>query len=172
MFLELIATLFAGVAAAGVVLLLNKVLKGRLPKWFMPVAAGAAMLVATISSEYGWYPRTKNTLPEGMEIVQSVDSKALYRPWTYLRPFTERFVAVDTVSINTHDAQPDMRLADVYFFGRWSPVNKLAVLTDCANGRRAALIDAVTFHDDGTVTGADWVEPESGDPILTSICGG
>ena len=40
MFWELIATLMAGFAAAGVVLLLNKILRGRLPKWAMPIAAG------------------------------------------------------------------------------------------------------------------------------------
>ena len=38
MFLELIAVIFAGIAAAGVVMLLNRTLKGRLPRWMAPVA--------------------------------------------------------------------------------------------------------------------------------------
>ncbi len=170
MFLELIATFAAGFAAAGVVLLLNKLLRGRLPKWFMPVAAGAAMLAATISSEYSWYPRTKANLPEGLEIVQTVEGKTFYRPWTLLVPFIERFATLDTASVNTHATQPDMRLADIYYFGRWAPIEKLAVLADCASGRRAALIDAVSFNDDGTVTGAQWVKPGNEDPVLTQIC--
>ncbi|WP_372884661.1 hypothetical protein [Shimia sp.] len=170
MFLELIATVFAGLAAAGIVLGLNKGLKGRLPKWSLPVAAGAAMLASTISSEYSWFPRTKSSLPEGLEIVQTVDGSAFYRPWTLLKPFTERFAALDTVSISSHAAQPDMQMADLYFYGRWAPVSKLAVLADCATGRRAALADAIKFHDDGTVSGAEWVRPDAGDPILTKIC--
>lgn len=171
MFLELVATFAAGFAAAGIVLTLNKVLGGRLPKWFMPVAAGAAMLAATISSEYSWFPRTKGSLPEGLEIVQIVEGKALYRPWTYAKPFIERFVAVDTASVNTHDKQPQMRLGDLYFFGRWAPVNKIAVLADCASRRRAALIDGVLFNEDGSVDGVEWVTAVAEDPVLNVMCG-
>lgn len=170
MFLELIATVFAGFAAAGIVLALNKGLKGRLPKWILPVAAGAAMLLATISSEYSWFPRAKSNLPEGLQVVQTVQGSAIYRPWTLLWPFVERFAALDTVSVTSHAEQPQMRLADLYFYGRWAPVNKLAVLADCDRGQRAALADAIVFHDDGTISGAQWVQPDSDDPILTKIC--
>ncbi len=38
MFFEMVATLVSGFAGAGVVLLLNKISGGRLPKWAMPVA--------------------------------------------------------------------------------------------------------------------------------------
>ena len=50
MFFELIGTIVAGVAAAPLVWAINRTLKGRLPSWLVPVAAGAAMLAATISS--------------------------------------------------------------------------------------------------------------------------
>lgn len=172
MFFELIATFAAGFAAAGIVLVINISLGRRLPKWFTPVAAGAAMLVATISSEYSWYPRTKATLPEGVEVVQTVEGKSSYRPWARLKPFVERFVAVDTASIRTHEAQPDMRLVDTYYFGRWAPVNKRSVLTDCANGRRAELVDAITFNDDGTVDGIQWFAAPEDDALILKICEG
>ena len=45
MFLELLAVIFAGFAGAGAMLLLTRVT--RLPKWLIPVGAGAAMLAAT-----------------------------------------------------------------------------------------------------------------------------
>lgn len=170
MFIELIATIFAGVAAAGVVLMLNKGLGGRLPKWFTPVAAGAAMIAATISNEYSWYPRTTASLPDGIEIAETVESRAVYRPWTFIRPFTERFVAIDTLSIRTNPAVPEHRIVDVYYFGRWSPVNKIAVLADCANTQRAALTDGITFEDDGTVTGAEWIPVANDDSVLLAIC--
>ncbi|MCB1358100.1 MAG: hypothetical protein KDK53_16970 [Maritimibacter sp.] len=171
MFWELIATLVAGVAAAGVVLALGKLLRGRLPKWLMPVAAGAAMIAMTIYNEYGWFPRTQTGFPEGLEIVETVESRAWYRPWTYVAPYVERFVAVDTVTVRTHPAQPDQKLADVYLFGRWAPVHKLPVLVDCAGWRRAALADGIGFEDDGSVTGADWVGATEADGILATLCG-
>lgn len=171
MFLELIGTLIAGVAGAGLVMLLNHILRGRLPRWLSPVAAGAAMLMATISAEYGWYSRTSGTLPEGVVVAQTVENRAIYRPWTYVYPFVERFVAIDTATIQTHPKQPGMRLADAYFFGRWSPVNKLPVLTDCTTSRRAALADGIAFKDGGTVAGAQWVATSKEDPIITTVCG-
>lgn len=171
MFWELIATIVAGVAAAGVVMLLGKLLRGRLPKWLMPVAAGAAMIAMAIYNEYGWYPRTLATLPEGLEVVETVESRSWYRPWTYLRPFVVRFVAVDRATLRTHEAQPDYRLADVYLFGRWAPIHRLPVLGDCAGWRRAALTDGITFEADGDVTGADWADVVEDDAIVTALCG-
>ena len=170
MFLELVATFVAGIAGAGLMLLVNRITGGRLPRWLTPVAAGAAMLVATISSEYGWFSRTAEVLPPEFEIVQTVESKALYRPWTYLRPFVDRFAAVDMASLSRNDNAPDLRLGDVYYFGRWAPVNKVAVLVDCKAARRAALMDAVSFTDDGQVQGASWVQTEADDPILKAMC--
>ncbi|WP_068089005.1 hypothetical protein [Polycladidibacter stylochi] len=171
MFIELIATFVAGVAGAGLVFLLNHLLKGRLPRWLAPVAAGVAMLLATISSEYGWYSRTKASLPEGLVVAQTIESQAIYRPWTYVKPFVERFVAIDQATIQHHSAQPDLRIAQAYFFGRWAPLNKLPIATDCASGQRAALSDAITFENDGTIKGVDWVKAPANDPIIEAVCG-
>lgn len=170
MFWELVATLVAGVAAAGIVLALGKLTGGRLARWVMPVAAGAAMIGMAIYNEYGWFPRTQANLPEGMEIVETVEVRAWYRPWTYLAPYVERFVAVDRPSIRTHDAKPDHRLADVYLFGRWSPVHRLPVLADCALWRRAALADGISFAEDGSVAGADWTSVADDDAIVGALC--
>ena len=171
MFLELVATFVAGFAGAGIVLILNKLLRGRLPRWLMPVAAGAAMIATTIGNEYGWYPRAQSNLPKGLEIVETVESQAWYRPWTYGKPYVERFVAVDVTSVKSHPEKPDQKLTDIYLFGRWSPVHKVPVLADCAGQRRAALTDAISFDQDGRVVGAVWADVPADDPVLVSICG-
>ncbi len=171
MFLELIGTLIAGFAVAGLALLLNRILGGRLPRWIAPVAAGLAMILTTISSENSWYSRTKTALPEGMVVAETVESKAIYRPWTYVWPFVERFAAVDTATIRTHPERPGVKLAEIYFFGRWSPVNKLPVLADCPGLKRAALADAISFEKDGGIAGADWISVTAEDPIVSAICG-
>lgn len=170
MFFELIGTLVAGAAAALAVWAVNRTLKGRLPKWMMPVAAGLAMLIATITSEYGWYTRATATMPEGMVVAETVEEQAFYRPWTYVWPFITRFVAVDVATARTHDAHPDQRLVDLVFYGRWSRTARVPVLFDCAGARRADLMDGVTFGTDGTVPDGAWRPIPADDPTLRTAC--
>ena len=82
MFVELIATVFAGIACAGVAMLLNIMTGRRLPKWIMPVSAGLGMIAMTISNEYTWFKRTADRLPEGLEIATTVEEQGWLRPWT------------------------------------------------------------------------------------------
>lgn len=170
MFIELIATVFAGIACAGIALILNIALGRRLPKWIMPVAAGLGMIAMTISNEYTWFDRTAEQLPDGIEIAMTVDEQSWLRPWTKLRPYTKRFVAVDTATARTNENLPDQRLADLYFFGRWSPVNQAPMLFDCAGDRSALLIDGAEFAEDGTIADADWEAVAEDDPILKLVC--
>ncbi|MEO0486830.1 MAG: hypothetical protein AAF092_13070 [Pseudomonadota bacterium] len=171
MFLELIATVVAGFACFGVAMLLNITTGRRLPKWLMPVAAGAGMIAMTISNEYTWYDRTAGELPDGIEVAQTVEERSWLRPWTQIWPYTKRFVAVDTGTARQNAAQPDQRLVDLYFFGRWSPVNQAPMLFDCAGARSALLIDGAEFGDDGAVLNADWQAMAAGDPVLAVACG-
>ncbi|WP_135505876.1 hypothetical protein [Roseovarius aestuariivivens] len=172
MFFELIAVFAAGLAGAGVALLLGHMTGGRLPRWMVPVAAGAAMIATAIANEYGWYGRQLALLPEKVEIVEEVESRALWRPWTYAFPFVDRFAAVDTESVQRHAAHPEQRLAAVYFFGRWAPTERAAVLADCAEGRRALLGPSAQFAENGSIEGVTWVSAPADDPILASLCGG
>lgn len=172
MFLELIATFVAGFAGAGIMMLVVRVFRGRLPRWLIPVAAGAAMLAATISSEYSWYGRTVSNLPEGIEVAQSVEARAVYRPWTYVFPYTERFMAVDMATLRRNDAQPGLVLAELLFFGRWKPVQKLAVMFDCVGHRQTQLPEEVNFDDNGALIGAVWGPIPADDPALVIACRG
>jgi hypothetical protein len=170
MFVELVGTFVAGLATGLLYWAVNRTAKGRLPNWGLPVAAGAAMLAATISMEYGWYGRTSALLPEGLDVALTVEDSAPWRPWTYAAPMITRFVAVDEASLRTHPAQPGQRLADLYFYGRWSPVAMMPALFDCAGARRADLIDGVEFGEGGAVTNADWVRLAPDDPVLAAVC--
>ncbi|MEO0945524.1 MAG: hypothetical protein AAFY06_11875, partial [Pseudomonadota bacterium] len=151
MFVELIATFVAGIACAGLAMLLVRVSGRRLPRWITPLAAGAGMLAVTISNEYTWYNRTAASLPEGLEIAMTVEEQSWFRPWTQVWPYTKRFVAVDLGTARGHENQPDQTLVDLYFFGRWSPVNQAPMLFDCAGDRSALLIDGAEFAPDGSL---------------------
>lgn len=170
MFFELIGTIVAGAAAALIVWAVNRTLKGRLPNWLVPAAAGAAMLLATISSEYGWYGRTTANMPVGLVVAQTVEEQAFYRPWTYARPFVSRFVAVDQASLRTHPAQPDQRIVDLVFYGRWTRTAKVPMLFDCATGQNADVVDGIEFGDNGTVLNANWRKVAADDPLLKAAC--
>ncbi|MDK3072979.1 hypothetical protein QO034_07650 [Sedimentitalea sp. JM2-8] len=171
MFLELIGTIFAGVALAGMVMLVNRLTGGRLPRWSAPVAAGFGMLSMTVFMEYSWFDRTTATLPEGVFVAQSIEKARFYQPWTYVVPYVDRFVAVDSLSVRRHADLPDQRMADLYFFGRWAPLKRVPVLFDCAEGRMATLIDGATFDDSGQVIDPDWVHVDDRDAVLASACG-
>ena len=170
MFFELIGTIVAGVSAGLGIWALNRVLRGRLPGWLAPAGAGAAMLIATISSEYGWYDRTQATMPEGMIVAEKISEATFYRPWTYARPFVSRFVALDQASMRTHPDQPGQRIVDLIFYGRWSRTAKVPVLFDCAAGRRADIVDGVEFGPDGEVINAEWRDLPAQDLILQAAC--
>ena len=170
MFVELIGTIVAGIACAGIVMLLNRLTGRRLPKWLTPVAAGLGMIGMTISNEYTWYERTAATLPKSFEIALTVEEQSWLRPWTQIWPYTKRFAAVDRASAMTNAAAPDQRLTDLYFFGRWSPVSQAPMLFDCAARASAVLIDGATFGPDGRIANADLQQAPPGDPILKLVC--
>lgn len=170
MFLELVATFVAGIACAGIAMLLIRVTGRKLPRWLTPVAAGAGMLAVTISNEYTWFDRTAAQLPDGLEIALTVEEESWVRPWTQIWSFTKRFVAVDQATIRKHEAQPDQRLVDLYFFGRWSPVNQAPMLFDCLNNRSALLIDGAEFADGGSLRGGTWTALSQEDAILQMAC--
>ncbi|MBE9638370.1 hypothetical protein [Salipiger mangrovisoli] len=163
MFYELIAVLVAGLAGAGVVMLLSRATGGRLPRWMIPLGAGAAMLIASIASEYSWYGSTAQSLPEGFEIVETHASTALWRPWTYAVPMTDRFIAVNAGGRRENAQTPGLYLADLYFFARWQPTQVVEVMVDCPGGRRADPMGG----DGGTPR---WREVGSEDSIVAAVC--
>lgn len=170
MFFELIGTILAGVSTALLFWAVNRALKGRLPSSLMPVSAGLAMLIATISSEYGWYDRTTAAMPQGFSVAQTVQEQVFYRPWTYAIPLTTRFIAVDQAGTRTHPAQPQQRIVDLVFYGRWARTAKVPMLFDCGANRRADIVDGIEFGTDGDVLDADWISLNAGDPVLKAAC--
>jgi hypothetical protein len=166
MFLELIAIFAAGFGAAGAVLLLNRLTGGRVPGWVMPVAAGLTMLGFGIWSEYTWAARTAEALPEGVEVVDSTETRALWKPWTYLMPQTTRLVALDRSTIRDNPDAPQVRLVELYLFQRWRATESLPVLVDCARSARALVTDAALEEP----AKADWTQIPKDDPLIRAVC--
>jgi hypothetical protein len=170
MFLELIATFVIGLGAAGMVMLLNKALRGRLPRWLIPAAAGFSMLGFSVWSEYSWYGRTAASLPDEVVIAWSNEESAPWKPWTYLFPQTTRFVAVDTGTIRTNATLPDQRMVDLFLLGRWAAGRQVRIVLDCAGNRRADLMEGVEMDASGSVDPGAWVSMPADDPVLGTAC--
>jgi len=166
MFFELVATFAAGISAAGLALIANHLTGGRLPRWFLPVAAGAAMLGYTVWSEYTWGQRTRAALPDGVEVLMTVEESRIWKPWTYLAPQTTRIMALDRRGVQSKPEAPGIVLADLYLFQRWTPPAKRPQLVDCAEGRRAD-VSAEALADPSQ---AAWRSAGPDDPLMEALC--
>lgn len=105
---NLVATIFAGLGAAGIALTLRFLSRKTLPKWIIPAFAGLGMLGYQIYTEYTWYDFKREQLltqaPKA-EVVDVQTGSMVWRPWTYLKPMVVGFTVVDsdTVSSNLLD---------------------------------------------------------------------
>lgn len=166
MFIDLVATISAGFALAGVALILRSLTRKRLPGWIVPAAAGLGMLSFAIWNEYTWYPRTVAALPEGVVVARAQENSAPWRPWTYVRPLVTRFSAVDTRLNRTNPDSPGQVLTTVLLIGRWQPSASVPVIFDCEGARRAA------FSSDAPLDAEpDWEELPPTDESLRAACG-
>lgn len=170
MFFDLIGAIAMGFAAAGTVLILNHLGRGWLPRWVAPLAAGVGMLGFTIWAEYSWYSRTAGALPDTMTVTRTGESRAAWRPWTYLVPLVNRFAAVDSGGIQTHPDVPDQRIADLFLFERWSASVHVPLAVDCAGGRQAPLAVGARIADDGRIEGATWAPLATDDALYRAVC--
>lgn len=172
MLLEFIAIVAAGFALAGVALMLNVILGKRLPGWTFPAAAGVGMLAMAIWLEYSWLDRATTNLPEQIEVASTNQSRSWHRPWTYVVPLVDRFIAIDHRFDRRNPALPDHVLTQVLLIGRWQPSRQFGVMFDCVGYRRADMVDEVVFADDGSLRNARWRQLDADDGVLRAACGG
>lgn len=166
MFLELIATFTAALGAAGLVLLINKLTGGRLPKWVMPVAAGLTMIAYAVWSEYSWASRTQAELPPGMVVVKPIERQVFWKPWTYIKPQVTALAVLDHAGIKTQPNNADIKLADLYVFARWRRTAMVPQFLDCARGMRADVSDAALADP----AQAQWRPVAADDKVLEIAC--
>lgn len=168
---ELLATVFAGLGAAGVALALRAFTRRRLPVWTIPVCAGSAMLGFQIYSEYTWFSHQKSLLPEDIVVVRQVKETAPWRPWTYLYPQTVRFIAVKVGEGAANRNNPELILADVFLFERRMAARQVPQVFHCGAGARATLTDDLNLPEPGAAPGDQWTPLEPTDELLLAVCG-
>lgn len=170
MLLELVATLFAGLGAAGIALFGRMITAKRLPRWTIPVFAAAGMLGFQIYSEYSWFDHQKSLLPENVVVVKAVSETFAWKPWTYLYPQTVRFMALDTGSAAANQINPALVLADLYMFERRRSAQRIPQVFHCEQGARASLTADLHIPAPAETLNQQWLRLPSDDPLLTLAC--
>lgn len=112
---HLIAAVFAGLAAAGIGLILRTLSGKRLPKWIVPVFGGLGMLGYQVQVEYNWFEHKQAQLPATTTVISSDTSTAVWRPWTFAIPMTTKFSVIDSANIRLSE-QNGARLAEFILY--------------------------------------------------------
>lgn len=168
--LHLFAVFAIGFLVAGLVLLAYRLLGLKPPRFLIPLAAGSAMLGYAVWSDYSWASRTIAELPEHIQVVKKVASPTAWKPWTYLIPQVDRFVALDTSETRKNDRLPGLVLAEVILVARLESTVSTRQLFDCPNGRRTDIVASQEFTEDGMPANPDWVPLDSSDELFQTIC--
>lgn len=160
---ELFATAAAGFGAAGIMMMIRMFAK-RLPKWWVPAAAGLGMLGFQIYSEYSWFDHTRSLLPPSAAVVAEVPKTAFYKPWSYLKPQVLQFVAVDSAKTEIIDKQIPVIQTNLYFFERRMSAHTLPVWINC----RTRML-ALNLPQDGGQA-IEWGKTEYSSQTAAAVC--
>jgi hypothetical protein len=148
---------------------LNK--RGRhLPRWIMPAAIGACMIAYSVWNEYTWFDRISTELPKGVAVVGQGQRTQFWAPWTYVKPVTVRFIAMDTRNKVTSAERPNLVVTELLLVERWQPTRKVTVAFDCNSGKRADLVNGARIDPDGTLQGTQWQTMPADSPMLKAAC--
>ena len=167
---ELIATVFAGLGAAGIALLLRKISRNSAPRWLIPAFAGAAMLGFQIHSEYSWFDHQRSRLPDGVIVVKTVEQKAAWRPWSYLYPQTLRFIAADVANASANTLNPQLKLVDLYFFERRASARRVPQVVHCQQQAQADFSASLDMPTADSPLSSQWKKLASDDALLLALC--
>lgn len=100
MFWDLVATVFAGLGAAGIAYGIRGLTLKKAPNWIIPVFAGLGMMGYQVYIEYTWFEHMQSRLPANTEVVSTVEDQVFWRPWSYAAPQITRFTVLDKASIS------------------------------------------------------------------------
>lgn len=167
---ELIATIFAGLGAAGIALTIRFISRKKAPRWLIPVFAALGMLGFQVQSEYSWYQHQAGLLPDGVVVVRAVEQRAVWRPWSYLYPQTLRFIAADIANAAPNQRNNAIWLVDLYFFERRLSAKRVPQVVHCQQQARADFTEQLHIPAPGEAVSRAWHKLDNNDPLLLALC--
>jgi hypothetical protein len=167
MFWNLVATIFAGLGAAGIALAIRSLTMKKTPKWIIPVFAGLGMMTYQVYIEYTWFEHMESRLPEGALVVSTEEKQVLWRPWSYFFPQITGFTVLDEGSIVRDTSNPEILRMHLYRFDQTygGRVSEGAYLGNCATN------ELVPLNKNGRPEPSAMQRLPDSDPLLTEVCG-
>ena len=169
--IDFFAAITAAFAMAGLVLILNHLTGRRLPKWLVPVAAGAGMLGYSVWSDYSWHHRLVQSLPAGTRVVEQTQSRDWWRPWTFAWPIVTGVTALVPAEVKAHETAEGVVFLNLHALGRWEPQRIWTGAVDCVNGRILSLEAGADYPVRAPIPDEAWATPPAGDPAFAACEG-
>ena len=170
MLVHLVATLAVALVACLLAWALGRRFRRPLPGYALPMVAAGVAIGYGVYAEYSWAGRTEAALPGSFAVLQRVDERSAFAPWSWLVPRVVRLSAIDTAAVRRHPSHPELRLLDIVLLGRFQPTRRVAQLVDCDGERRADLATGATFGADGLPAEIRWRERAVDDPVVLGAC--
>ena len=177
MLFEFIATIAAGFGMAGIALIithLSKLAGKKAPRWLIPLFGAIGIFGFQISQEYSWFEQQTAQLPNGVHVVKKVEQSTWFRPWSYIKPQTFRFMAADSGHARANADNPDVYLVNLYLFERRRSVQQVPQVIDCAAPARADYVlqekDSKLNIDEHVKQTTKWRPLEKNDPLYINVC--
>lgn len=166
MFWNLLATVVAGMGAAGIALVIRSLTRKRAPKWLIPAFAGIGMLAYQIHLEYTWYDHKRSVLPEAAEVVSTEQREIAWRPWTYFVPQVTSFTVLDVNSINRERGTEGIARFYLHRFERIvkDQVSSRIYLLNCDTR------ELVSLSQDGSPNISELRRLDTSDPLQLAVC--
>ena len=177
MLFEFIATIAAGFGMAGIALIithLSKLAGKKAPRWLIPLFGAIGIFGFQISQEYSWFEQQTAQLSNGVHVVKKVEQSTWFRPWSYIKPQTFRFMAADSGHARANADNPDVYLVNLYLFERRRSVQQVPQVIDCAAPARADYVleekDSKLSIDEHVKQTTKWRPLEKNDPLYINVC--
>ena len=165
---EFVATLSAGIGAAGIMMMIRLFIK-KLPKWLVPAAAGLGMIGFQVHSEYTWFDHTRSLLPKSAVVVAEVSESAFYRPWSYVKPQVLKFVAIDSAKTVPVGESGQILQTNLYFFERRMSAQPWPILINCQT-RLQANAPQQNNGEPLSIDAEAWSKTDYSEKIAQAIC--
>lgn len=166
MFWNFVATVFAGLGAAGIALGIRTLTRKKAPKWIIPVFAGLGMLSYLVYGEYNWFELKKSQLPSEAVVVSQEVKQVPWRPWTYLVPQVMSFTVLDTASIQSTPNDRNVHMFYLYRFEQsyTDAVTKQVHLLNCSTQ------ELVPVNDEGNAIVENLRKLSDDDRLFIAAC--
>ncbi|HBU96551.1 hypothetical protein [Thalassospira lucentensis] len=172
MYVFIFTTVVIGFAAAGVIMLLFRLLGRKVPKYVIPFTAAIAMFCYMIWDEYSWFDRYASRLPDTVIITQTFADENVFAPWTLITAPINRFTAVDRERVVINPHAPDEKRVTTLLLKKGSTTLALTHLVNCTTGKRGYITDQTSLDQSGFPTAIDeWFDLKPDDPLRAAVCG-